>query len=371
MSTHIVSPLDDYKAALSQLPPTALLGVMTWYSISGEVERIDGKRVTGPVRVTREFLAEQFERLNLDDRLLPPPIKKFDAFRQASSEIKAEYTLPGNVDRTAVIRVWELKTEREGITRLVLRDVKDRRSKNVNTTVVAELYFSRGSSLTRGTAKSGETVKARVNNQLREVNMDLKETGKSQDFDPVEKARVEGLISTFRARYADLSENYSAQAIRAVIRNYLTHLNAIACKPSGGIYFVHIDRLRQVAALEQLVESIGQGCTFHTLPLENTDKQKNMLTEAFQAEVQDECQLLMADIAKEQDRANSKGEAVKPEKYAEFSRRLSLITHRSAEYVDKLGLAQEKSADSIMSASDLVEALAEQLPVRTTASKGR
>lgn len=353
-----------HQQAMSRLNPKDILGSIIFYSITGE-QRVSGRRQSVPVRVTREWLERQFEELDLDLRLLPPAIKRIDAFRQASSEIKAEYTIPGRVERKAVIRVVEVTLDDERVVRKVLRDVMDRRSLLVNSVQMAELVFIRGPKATRGTPQSGEQVKSRVYRTLREVGLDMQYTDYVEDMGEYEKDILNELLDSFKKRYEDLSENYGAQALRAVIRNYVTKLNAIACKPSGGVYFVHQSRSYEVAALEELVSRIGQGCTFHSLPLEDTEKQRGMLTEAFENEVEDECSLLLKDMASAMGAAQTKGKALSRDKYREFNERFAMIGERASEYTNVLGLVQERSASALEAVLDTITELTATLAVRT------
>lgn len=364
MAGTLPSELVRHQQAMSKLNPKDILGSIIFYSITGE-QRISGKRQSVPVRVTRDWLERQFEELDLDTRLLPPAIKRIDAFRQASSEIKADYAIPGRVERKAVLRVVEVTLDDERVVRKVMRDVMDSRSQLVNSVQMAELVFIRGPRATRGTPQSGEQVKSRVYKTLREVGLDMQYTDYQEDLSSFERDMLNDLLDTFKKRYEDLSENYGAQALRAVIRNYVTKLNAIACKPSGGVYFVHQSRAYEVAALEELVSRIGQGCTFHSLPLEDTDKQRGMLTEAFENEVEDECSLLMRDISVALSAAQSKGKPLSREKYREFNERFALIGERASEYTNVLGLVQERSASALEAVMDNITELAATLAVRT------
>ena len=160
-------------------------------------------------------------------------------------------------------------------------------------------------------------------------------------------------------RYTDLSANLTEDKIRAVIRNYLTHLNAISVKPSGGLYFVHTSRQPTIDAIEELVSRIGQGCTFDQTPLPDDLKRRKMLTEAFQAEVEDDVRLLLGKVAEVNDKA--KGGKVKPQVYAELNAKYQEVQSRSEEYTRVLGLAMGRAASSLEIALDSVMDLATRI----------
>lgn len=352
--------LQDYTARLSGLDADKFVGSILWFSITGNVERADGQRTTVPVRVTHDQLEAWFDEFDLDKAFLPPRIKKVDAFRKASSEAKAEYAGP-NEGQVTNLRVVEIDYNAEFVLRHVLRDVHDKRSQTTTTSHVATLKFMRGGRTSAGKRHSTEHYKHTINNQLIELGLDQKQTGKRYPLEAVDRLQVETLITTFDVRYTDLSANLHSDAVRAVIRAYLTSLNAIGVKPSGGVYFVHTSRQRTVDSLQKLVKRVGQGCSFHQLPLLDTLDQREMLTEAFQSEVQDEVDKLLKDIAGANEKAKVKAGKISPTDYAKFMDRYQDILSRSEEYTRVLGLAQGRAGSALDTALEVVVDMAGRL----------
>lgn len=385
-----VAVLDQYRDRLAKLPADAFIGSVVWFSITGSVVYKDGKRVTNPVRVTPEQLEQWFEELDLDKRLLPTRINKVDAFRRATSETKREYDVPHEVDWVATcpkcktdysfgsrpptdlyeceqdgtpLHPTEHKTALEGVSaemmirevtyddervvRHMVKEIRDRRGQKLSYEPhIATFTFYRGNKRTRGTAQSGEKWKSKILPSVTGLDLEM----------------AQSMVDEIKMRYDDSANYLHADALRAIIRNYIVELNAIACKPSGGVYFVHMSRQETVDALQKLVEKIGQGCTFHQLPLVDTLYQREMLTEAFQTEVEDDVRLLLKDIAALNEYAKKKTAGkIDPKKYAEMNSRYQTLVERSEEYTRVLGLAQGRAASSLEMALDGVMDLIDRL----------
>lgn len=354
-------PLDKYKERLAGLPANSFIGSILWFSITGNVERPDGKRSVVPVRVAYDTLVEWFDELDLDPRYLPPVIKKVDVFRKVTSDIKQEYPVDG--DRKAKLRVVEVDFNPEFVLRHVMREVIDPRGQTVTTAHCATLKFFRGARTSAGKRHSMEHYKTEILTNLVELGLDGKPTGKSYAFPKAERGIVEDALKKCQAAYEDRGINLHSDALRAVIRDYLISLNAISVKPNGAVYFVHNSRQPTIDSLQKLVTRIGQGCSFHQVPLLDTHEQREMLTDAFQNEVEDDIRLLLADIAMANDKSKKKGGKLSPKRYADFNARLSDVMSRADEYTRVLGLAQGRSAaalelgmDTIMDMSTRVDA---------------
>lgn len=359
-----MTDLDQYRAQVAALAPDRIIGSILWFSITGTVDRTNGRRAVLPVRVTHDQLAAWFSDLDLDERFLPPRIKKIDAFRTATSSIKGTSYDLATEGQCAEFMVTEIDANPEFVLRHVIREVRDKRAGQSTYAHIATLKFFRGARSSAGKRHSMEHYKATVNHTLVEVGLDGKKTGKTYPLDAEDKFRVESLIDKINLDYTDLSANLHAQAIRAVIRNYLVHLNAIAVKPSGGVYFVHNSRQKTIDSLQELVKRIGQGCSFHMIPLPDTTEQREMLTEAFEAEVEDDCRLLLAEIAEANDKSKARSNKIPAKKYADLSARYRDVQERSEEYTRVLGLAQERAAAALEIALDSVMDLATRIDTK-------
>lgn len=331
-----VTNLSQYKDRLAGLPSDRFVGSVLWFSITGTVQYDNHKRVNIPVRITHDQLEKWFDELDLDPDYLPPRIKAVDAFRRSTTESQREYPVDPKTGVMATLMVREVTYDNEQVVRHVVKEVRDPRGQKLDYQPhMATLKFVRGGRTAKGKRPGGEAFKHAI---LQGV------TGQ-------DRKQVEDLIENAVERYKDLSTNLHADAIRAVIRNYLTSLNAISVKPSGGVYFVHMSRQKTVDALQELVQRIGQGCSFHQLPLLDTVDQREMLTEAFQTEVEDEVRGLLKDVAGLNDKIGGTGK-IPQSKYTELNLRYQSIVERSEEYTRVLGLAQGRAGSALELALD-------------------
>jgi hypothetical protein len=339
-----IAPLTDYKDRLAGLPEDEFIGSILWYSIAGTVTYVDGKRTQTPVRVTRDQLRVWFDDLGLDGEFLPPPILKVDAFRKATTKAERSYDLEDG--RRAVLYVDEVESNQDFVLRHLLHKVVDPRQPDdddkVQHTFVASLKFFRGGRLRSG-RRDTDHYKTRAVPRL---------TGAM-------KAMTEELLQEIDDKYNDLAVNLNEEKIRAVLRNYLIHLNAIAVKPQGAVYFIHNTRQATLDALQELVRRVGQGCTFEQIPLVDTGDTRRMLTDAFQSEVEDDVRLLLGRIAEINEKV--KGGKIKADTYAELNEAYRDLASRSEEYTRILGVTQARSAAALELALESVMNLSQRV----------
>jgi hypothetical protein len=243
--------------------------------------------------------------------------------------------------------VREVVTNAEYVLRHVMREVRDTRGQTLSYDHVATLKFFRGGRDATGKRHTGDHWKHTILTSLQGEDL----------------LQVEKLIVDLEARYTDLCANLQASAVRGMVRAYLTHLNAIGVKPSGGVYFVHSSRQPTVDALQALITRISQGCTFYQFPLIDTADSRVMLTDALQSEVENDCRLLLKEIAEVNERA--KGGNINVKKYADLNARYQEVVSRSEEYTRVLGLAQGRAASSLELALDAIMSVAMRLDVKS------
>jgi hypothetical protein len=342
-------PLLEYRQSTAQIiaeHPDMFIGALVWFSIAGTVTYVNNKRTTIPVSVSYQTLKQHFDALNLDASFLPPPIRKVDAFRAASTAAKDNYPLPTE-GQHAELLVREVTFDPDQVIRHVMREVRDTRGQKLSYDHVATLKFFRGGRTADGRRNSGDHYRTQILHGLA----------------PLDREHVQNLVATFEANYITLSESLQSQALRAVIRSYVSYLNAIIVKPTGGVYFVHHSRQPTLDALQELARRIGQGCSFEQFPLVNTHDSRQMLTEAFQSEVENACRELLAEIAALNEKARANGDRINVKKYAEMNDRYQEVLSRSEEYTRVLGLSQGRAGAALELAMDSVMDLATRLDI--------
>lgn len=310
-----VSTLAEYQARLAGMPQESFIGTVCWFSIIA-------------ARVKHEQLQTLFQQLGLDERFLPKPIKPIDAFRKATTETKLEYPMPWvDSESKARIMVREVTAAEEMVTRHIVRENVDAKGKTLSYDKIGEAVFYRPS---RQQRRNGTIGGERIRIQLMGTYPD------------VEMEQLRKATEDMKARYHEMCAFLDSNAIRAIVRNYVVDLNAISVKASGGVYFVHKSRQVELDKLRKFVQQIGSN--FHTLPLVDTEEQREMLSDAFQNEVEDEVGALLKDIAAINEKHK---DGVPAAKYKEISTRFSTVVERSEEYTGLLGLAQERAAAAL------------------------
>jgi hypothetical protein len=346
-----VRSLQDYIQLVRQ-SGAEVLGSILWFSISGSADNGDaGTRRFVPVRITRNELEKHFDDLGLDKDFIPAPIRKVHAFRTACSETRRDYRLPSEGESVELM-IREVTFDAEKRIHHVMREHKDSRGERLSYTHVATLKFYRGSKSQKN--QESEHYKATI----------------LRGLDKLDEAEVEGLIHEFDERYTDLAANLHGQVIRSMLRRYLESLNAIKVRKSGGIYFIHSSKQETVDALAELVAKLGDGCTFFQTPLPDLPNSREMLTDAFQDEVEDDVRELLGEIADYNEKIAKKGQAPSEVKFAEFRTRYEVIMARASEYSEVLGLQQERAAVALEMALEQVDAIAGALGT-TPKKKGR
>jgi hypothetical protein len=95
----------------------------------------------------------------------------------------------------------------------------------------------------------------------------------------------------------------------------------------------------------------------------NTHDSRQMLTEAFQSEVENACRELLAEIAALNEKARANGDRINVKKYAEMNGRYQEVLSRSEEYTRVLGLSQGRAGAALELAMDSVMDLATRLDI--------
>lgn len=339
-----MTTLDAYRAGLEGLHT---LGSILWFTIGGSTTYdAKGARVTAPLRVSYEAVEAAFSQLGLDPQFLPPRIRPIDCFRKATGGVTAEYAIESDIpDARVTLVVKEVNVTTEQVERHVIREIRDGRRQTIGHQKVAELKFFRGRRTAAGRVPGTEQFTSALRAGLPDE----------------EREQLVRLIERAQGEYEALNAHLTSQAIRGILRAYLVHLHAVAVRPSGGIYFVSNDSMDVVIKLQDFVSGLGPGCALHQLPLVDTTEQRDMLTDAYQTEVEDDVRELMRDIVAYQEK---NADRVSGAKYAEFNVRYQAILERSDAYSSELGLAQERAAGALGTASMVLGELANHIDVR-------
>lgn len=117
--------------------------------------------------------------------------------------------------------------------------------------------------------------------------------------------------------------------VRELIRGHLENtLRGSLARPGGGVYFVSTEHLEQLDALDSVVNSFA-GPSFHMLPLVDTDRQREMIKDAFESQSLARVDELMA---RQKDLLIGKSGAITINKAKAFHSEFLELTNRLTDY---------------------------------------
>lgn len=334
-----VHSLDTYRTKAEQVladNPDMVLGSLAWYFITEG----DTPGASVPVHVSPDQLERWFIDLGLDTAHLPPRLTRLNAFRKGSSEIEHSYEI--NSKQRATLRVVEIDHSTDMVLRHMLRDVVDKSSSTVSTAHVATLRFIKPGRSAKAQAQGLGNYQVKILDELIEISPENNQpTGNKYPISDHDREQIDSALAEFGKRYQVLAEFLQSQTLRATVRKVLTSCNAIMCKPSGGVYFVHNDHQATLEALKELLSRIGQGCKLVSVPLFDTGDMREELTEQLAAEIGVDCRKLMSKIAEVNDTTNNG--KVPAKTYANVNALYQDIVNRVEDYAEKLGIAQARA----------------------------
>lgn len=305
------------------------MGVLLWFAFGGAVEYVGGKRTVLPVSVNSDDLYAWFDELDLDQSMLPPQVRRIDKFRAVTSNARRRYDVTGG---RAELYVEEVLYDVNQVVRNVMRRLTDDRH-NTSVDHVATLKFIRGGRSNKARRTEGDHWRAAILTRVKEPD----------------RSEVEAFIKTIDAAYHDGAESLDPTALRGVVRRYLLDLDGVQLRSSGGIYFVPASRASVVPALAEVIRRIGSsGCSLDYIEMEANDRNAQVVAQAMQVAIIEECEALGRAIDARKASAETKGKLA-PAHYAEFHKKVAAIHATARVYTQELGLMLGPAAEALKS----------------------
>lgn len=318
--------IDQYQ----ELPDDCLLGQIVWYSVADGT--YDG-----------DAIAAAFDRLHLNPQFLPRGLRPDAAFEKASKVPDGfKYEVAGG--NTAELMVRELDRDDERIVRQVTREVRDGKKKRLLYGPVAELIFYKPPTRNGVVDLSGATVRYSI----------------AADVSRSERAVIQSQLQAFSDSYDRHCRFHDGQKIRALVRGYLLHLNAILMKPTGGVYFVFQNRADELARLQTFMNELAPrtATSLTSLPLADLPHLRVEVTDAFQREAAKDFQEVVKEIT---DLATTRRGPVKVEAYMKLRAQYDDVVNKATEYTRLLDVSQATTAAAAEVALRALGALQEQV----------
>lgn len=291
--------LEEHIKTANETDEALYLGRLVWYSVSD-------------VRASHAVVIKGLVDAGLGGSLPAVP-KDFDVFRRVSSNAqRKKCPVPGTKDQFHNYLIREVDGRgKQVVVRRIVRETVDHSGKKLEYTQLRDLEFDRGTSLITVTdlppnAGSAKDVIAN------EITLEVR----------AEFHAWRGMLTSY--------------AIREYLRKTLLGLGATCVR--DGVYFIAEDKADKVIAVENFANGVN-GSEFHSLPLLDDSKQREMIRRAFEAETQDAIDTMMADIKETRDA----GKKITSDKYAEIITRFQELSLRTKEYEGLLETALDQA----------------------------
>lgn len=273
------------------------LGRLCWYSITD-------------VCVPHGDVIQALAKANIFQNLPREPLDD-DVFRRVSSNASLLNKKVGTVDPETFYkyRLTEVGRDKDEIVRRLVRDHVQFKGRKLDTVQIGDVTYKRATGDISGTFL--------------------------HTADPV----FPELVTELQTEFQKWRGHLNSYAIREWIREYLQDLGATSVRPRGGLYFVKEALADRVVGLEKLVSVMPGSCEFHTLPLIDEDKQRDMLRKAFEAETIgaiDDMLVEMAEIMEDD-------KMITPNRSDQFKRRYLDLMGKTSDYQTLLETAMNET----------------------------
>jgi hypothetical protein len=255
--------LDEQAQRLANVDAENFLGQLLWYSMS-------------EVRVPHQDAVNLMNAEGIVGVPLAP--KDADVFKRITSKVKRDKIPTHDPDVFYNYRMVEFRDD-ESITRRVVRERIDSAGKKLSVQERFDIDFNRATS-----------------------QIEFKDIANGLVYNSADDVSIRDEV---QSEYDMWRGCMNAYGLRQWMRGKILGLGATMVRPGGGIYFVHQTHVDQVEALERLGSKLEPYCVdtngkveFHSLPLVDDRKQRDMIQKAFEAETVDAIDEIMAEIAK-------------------------------------------------------------------------
>lgn len=308
-----MTTLSEYIAENASLPQDVVLGHIVWFEVA------DGA-YSGP------DLTASFDRHGLNPAFLPAGINPADAYEKAAKSVeglKYPVQLADGSKGKAEILVREAARNDNQIVRQLIREIRNESQKRLAHDKVGEFVFYRPRVDANG--KIDHTT-ARIRSSL-------------DTLVGVEERKVLGdMVGDFDRAFERFRNYHDGQKLRAVLRNYLGHLNAVLMKSS--VYFVHVNRADELNRLRAFTDDFD-GLSLVMWQIPDLAHHRTEVVEAFQREAEKELANVVAEIQKVRD--TRRGNPT-PAQFARLKGMYDSVVARAGEHTRTLSLAQTRTS---------------------------
>lgn len=300
------SQFRQYLDEQRTLPPDCLLGELAWFSVIEDAPYDDAA------------MRAEFQRLGLNEDLLPAPLRPDDAFEKASKKVdKFKYDIVGG--SVAEVMVREVTRDSRLIMRHLIREVKDAAGKRLLYEKVGELVFYKAQARAGVIDPASSRCRATLDATL----------------SPSERGVLQTLVDQFEHHYIRFRDFHDGNKVRGILRNYLLHLNGVQLRP--GLYFVTASRSDELKRLQEFANGL-KTAGMVTLPQPDLGELREEVIEVFQKEAERDLASIVDEIAAMREKKFT------PAQYSRLKEDYDRVVEKATEYSRTLQVSQERTA---------------------------
>lgn len=293
MVNYVDQLADDLK---KKYDPALFLGKLCWYAVPDSA------------RPDHQTFCQLLIKHNVKTKL-PPPLRSVDIFKRACNQANTKRYVDES-DNLYNYLVRNAGSDTETVCRALVRENLDSAGHKLSYVELCLISFDRKSEKITVDWYGGDPTAYEVS-----------------------------LVTNIFEYYTQNTTLMTSLALREFIRKTLEGtMLAIKARPSGGVYFVQEAFAPNLEGLEKVVNEVG--ASFHSLPLLDDSKQREMLRAAFEDESVGDIDRLMDEIRT----VMSDNKNISTEKYAEYKTTADTLRKKIAQYSDLLDTSLELSA---------------------------
>ena len=284
------------------------------------------------MRIPVADLISIFQSNNIPDSYVRT-ISEADAFRRASSSIKNRILLLNAATEKVRIEVDEVKSDSEGIKRIIGIKKVDEVAEDISYQPVGEIIFNRANNLCTATPL----------------------------FAPgdVDYQTIRDLCDEVENKYQDWSVYHNKDTVRNIINRIISDTHPVNLMPTGLCKFIPQTSTDLLYNLKQaLIEMQSYASTptmnrniMEIIPVIDTEEQRNLIEKNFTAEITDE----LFNFTQELKDVLQKKQILSTRTANAYIEKFNILKAKAKEYESLLGIYVDSIYTQIKDSLDLVE----------------
>ena len=234
------------------MPESALLGYISWYEL------------TDP-NIKHADLVTAMTKAGFTKREIPGAPRRGDVFKRAC-RYSEQKRIPITENQYANVLVRKVASETDQVENHVVIEVVDKEGHRLDYQIAMKLQFNR------------------IQNKLYVSRLPV-----PLYLDKI----VDDAFNEFHRQFEKAQTTIDPQVIRLALRQRLDRMGATQVRNRGSVYFIPRTQKESVNQLEELFRVFNNNSLFHSIPLPDTSKQREMVQAAFDSDIHDRAESLI------------------------------------------------------------------------------